>query len=276
MKEITDLKTIQDIELKALQFIDSVCKEMGLRYFLAGGTLLGAVRHKGFIPWDNDVDIAMPRRDYEIFISVVEQKHTDSPYRIARIKDDNDYYYGFAKLYDSRTLLRENDMRHPMEWLGVYIDLFPIDGFGNDPCKAVALQRSACRTLSRIVNSKSKDIPVTPRAIAGRIRNYLYYGLFVGRERSMERLTHRLEQHSFDHSAYIASTWGARIEKEILPQQHFMQACEMEFEGLMLQAPIGWHEYLTAMYGDYMQLPPEEHRCPPHGITVHIKEGESI
>lgn len=276
MEKITNLKTIQDIELSALQFIDTVCRKHGIRYFLAGGTLLGAVRHQGFIPWDNDVDLAMPRKDYEEFIRVVEQEYTDTPYRIARITDDNDYFYGYAKLYDSRTIMYEHSYSNAMDWLGTFIDLFPLDGFGDDPKFAKTLFYQARHTIRRICISRTMVGAKTLKEKCGRIHHYLRYTLLQGRGRSMAQLSHRLQQYDFDSSAYIASTCGIRGEKEILPQQLFSNTCKKAFEGLMLPAPIGWHEYLTAMYGNYMQLPPEAERIAPHDVTVYVKEGVEL
>lgn len=273
MKEITDLKTIQDIELKALQFIDSVCKKHKLRYFLAGGTLLGAVRHKGFIPWDNDVDIAMPRKDYEEFIRIIEQEYTDTPYRIARIRERNNYIYPFAKLYDDRTLMREEKYENPIEWLGIYIDLFPIDVMGDDMETAIHRFRAINRKLARYAACYT---PLPHASLSQRcIRLYqrIKYTI-LGRERCMNRLSKQLAALDYNQAVYIASTCGLRKEKEIMEQRFFSTSVDLDFEGLRLPAPIGWHEYLQAMYGDYMQLPPESARVAPHDVTVLIKNGE--
>lgn len=276
MEKITNLKTIQNIELNALQFIDTVCRKHEIRYFLAGGTLLGAVRHKGFIPWDNDVDIALPRRDYEEFIRIIEQEYTDTPYRIARIRDNNDYFYGFAKLYDSRTLLYEHSYSNAMNWLGVYIDLFPLDGLGADLNQAKSLFHHTRRISRRICLCKTMAQTDSIKEKIGRVHHYLRYGRLIGRERSLESLVSELCDHDFDHSVYIASTYGLRSDKEILPQELFRSSCNVEFEGLSLPAPVGWHEYLKAMYGDYMQLPPEGERYADHDVSIYLKDGETI
>lgn len=128
MREMT-LEEVKLLELDALKFIDSVCKENGLIYFAAYGTLLGAIRHKGFIPWDDDIDIYMPRPDFIKFVEVIN--NYEHPYSI-RSLNDKDYFHAFAKLSDDRTYLIEKQFKSKSRELGVYVDIFILDGLPDD------------------------------------------------------------------------------------------------------------------------------------------------
>lgn len=117
---------IKKVELDALLYIRKICQQYHLRYYLAWGTLLGAVRHKGFIPWDDDIDIMMPRSDYERLLELVPSlRH--SYYKILSNPKNEDYYYTHAKMIDTRTLCVENDLQ-TIQNMGIWVDIFPLDG----------------------------------------------------------------------------------------------------------------------------------------------------
>ena len=126
---------IQEIELEILSNIAAVCEQHQWRYFLAGGTLLGALRHKGFIPWDNDIDISMPRRDYEKLLQFY--KENGNRYKILQVGENTNYYLPFAKVVDTETLLVEKSIETQVPELGLFVDIFPIDGVGDEIRKSV-------------------------------------------------------------------------------------------------------------------------------------------
>ena len=135
MRDITELEELHQIETDILTAIDEICRKENIRYYLAGGTLLGAVRHKGFIPWDDDIDIAMPRDDYERFLKVM-RKGAHPYYKILALEYKEDYPYTFAKVVDTRTRLQE-EIGKDLPEMGVFIDIFPLDGMGDDRDKAM-------------------------------------------------------------------------------------------------------------------------------------------
>ena len=124
MQEITEIAELKEIQLGILREIDKLCKAYHLKYFMSDGTLLGAVRHKGYIPWDDDLDIWMPRKDYEKLEQIMNQE--DSCYKVVNHKNTKGYIYAFGKAVDTRTILKENiEVNCPM---GIYVDIFPYDG----------------------------------------------------------------------------------------------------------------------------------------------------
>lgn len=264
-KLIDDVREIQAIELEILRAVDAFNKENGLRWFLAGGTLLGAIRHGGFIPWDNDIDICMPRPDYEAFIKTFG---VHGPYRVMGPEDGNDYIYPFVKVVDTRTRLVERANPMKITGLGLYIDIFPLDGYGNDPDEAARLITAAHREGSHIAYTAGCTEGITLTQKLARLFRKARVALSGGREACFGRLLRKLEAHPFDSSAYIGSTYGVRFEKEIVPREDFAASVPVRFGEDTFPAPVGYDRYLTNMYGDYMTPPPVEKQIANHDMDA--------
>ena len=263
MKEITSLREIQVIEQNILDYVVELCDTNKIRYFLAGGTLLGAVRHRGFIPWDNDIDIAMPRPDYQHFIDIFENTIENPRYKLLRVRDNKNYCYPFVKIVDTRTIMFESYKGKRIDDLGIYIDIFPIDGLGDDYRNAVKVLRKVRRLTDRIAISA---IPIKGYCGLKKLKQLIKILLYRGTSR--EKRIHGVEQknliYQFDDSVYVASTYGLRGINEILEQKCFNDYIPIEFNGSFYKAPIGYDKYLKKMYGDYMRLPPVDQQKPPH------------
>lgn len=272
MELIQSLKDIQKLEIDMLQEIDIFCRENSLIYYLAGGTLLGAVRHKGMIPWDNDIDISMPRKDYKIFLKTWNSKCRKNYYK-TRVFGENNYYLPFAKIEDKRTLLKQNNSLDAAK-IGVFIDIFPIDAYGEDLEVGKKVLSTIENTCGRITRSgaafENKSIKENMKQLFWKI----YYNV-VGQEKAYNLVQQPLKNFDWDSSKYIASTFGLRREKELIEKKYFETTIELEFEGRQYLAPIGFDAYLKKMYGDYMKLPPEEKRVTPHEFdTYWLGEGD--
>ena len=266
MKKIESLMEIQEIELEILSNIAAVCEQHQWRYFLAGGTLLGALRHKGFIPWDNDIDISMPRRDYEKLLQFY--KKNGSRYKILQVGENTNYYLPFAKVVDTETLLVEKSIETHVPELGLFVDIFPIDGVGDDYESARKNVLKMSKSGFRIATAAKK---LSGQSFYDKMR-ILFWKILTsirGRETEFKRINKKLMNYDFDKSKYIASTYGVRGEKEIIDATAFSDYVYLTFENKKYRAPVGYDQYLKQMYGDYMKLPPKEHQTANHDIDVY-------
>lgn len=242
---------------------DAFCNEHNLRYFAIGGTAIGALRHKGIIPWDDDIDVVMPRPDYDRFLKLSDQllpkydvfSHINTP----------KYHLSMAKMCDASTSYLSSFSQHVM--LGAFIDIFPIDGcpghtkeerisFFNNYLKlrrageAVGNWYSFRDMLSAIYRRKWDEV-------LNQLRSHLYH--LVGKENDIfTKCDNILKDNQFDESEYVAyfSTW--RGPKVISPKEWFEDYFYAPFEDFQIRLPKGIHQYLTHGYGDYMTPPPPE------------------
>lgn len=267
MQEIS-LEEIKKIELELLSYVDSVCKKENIRYFLCGGTLLGAVRHKGFIPWDDDIDIVMPRPDYERLIDLLDNNEN---YKLFSARDDN-YYYNFGKLADKRTCLTESGIRE-IEGMGVHIDIFPMDGMPEDEKECKSHFRMLDRQRHRIT-AFSMLRPRIRKNVVCYIRNYCKF--LATQNRSLQdeqkKYLNNALKYSYDDASRVFISGGAYKQKDIIPKIWFRDCVLLEFEGKQFAVPSDYGQYLRQLYGDYMQLPPVEARVPHHNFVAQYRE----
>jgi len=266
-KEITEIKDLQKIELDILKFIDKLCRENHLKYVLAYGTLIGAIRHKGFIPWDDDVDILMPRKDYEKFCSIVHKE--DGRYKIICCEYDKDYMYAFGKVFDSRTVLVEQNLTVENR-MGVYVDVFPYDGIKGtveENCNFLKLcmflekcRGFSIRPLASIKHQKWwKNIFRIPFCYLLKLINY----------RNITKvLNYFIKKYPVEGAEWVGCLCTPDVFQELMPVSVISRVIEVEFEDAKFYAPIGYDNILRRMYGDYMQLPSVEKRKSHHNFRA--------
>lgn len=264
MKKIESIKEIQKIGLEELKYFDKVCKENDFKYFLAGGTLLGAVRHKGFIPWDDDIDIAMPRDDYDKFIKL----RLEGKYKIVSIEKNKDYVWSWAKVIDTSTYVKEKQVENIAEY-GIFIDIFPLDGLGNNIFIASIIEfiiRFLRGRLGIIVNGNGNYNSFLKNII------HKHYTK-MGKDKVYNKILKYATKHNFYKSKYVGSVvGGAKGQKEIFDFKTYSETVDMPFENLTLKGMKYYDKYLTRMYRNYMEIPPEDKRGSCHTIECYYRE----
>lgn len=264
MKELT-LREMQLAELDILIAFDKICRENGINYTLDGGTLLGAIRHKGFIPWDDDVDISMARPDYEKFYKLVTENKDVLPDNLEFIPDRGENArIPFCKIVDKNfSIVSEIGECCDNLW----IDIFPFDGYPKDDKKALAYWKKV-RKYRRIVLynyancSKKKGL----KKIA--LKLFSVYARAYGAARAIGKIEKLVKKYPYEGAECIGPVrWSLYGIKTRLPADSFESFVSVEFEGKEFMAIEKWETYLKGMYGDYMQLPPEDKRHT-HGIKA--------
>lgn len=257
-------RKIQNIELNMLITIDSICKTNGINYFIVGGTLLGAVRHKGFIPWDDDIDIGMLREDYDKFIRSA-QSFLPSHLFLQTMYTDSNAPYNFAKIRNSDTTFIETSTKDLMINHGIYIDIFPFDYYPEN--RFISWKNNKKITIiNHKINTAFYSDTNTKYTIVGKIANIVSSICYKDVKQAL--IARDQVFRSVPNSKLITNYCGAWGNREIVPAKWLSQYIDLEFEGHYFKAPIEYDKYLRNIYGNYMELPPLEKRVGHHYAEV--------
>lgn len=274
-ERLLSAKEVQALLIEMLQKFADYCDKHGLRYHLVGGTLLGAIRHKGFIPWDDDIDVGMPRPDYERFLELVKTEPVSEDYQVISAKE-GDSPLPFAQLIHRRTRVErpsEKYMEEEFIVLKAFLDIFPQDGWPAEEQAAGRVVKKAkfLRSLNKMSKAKIGSGTTLARALA-KIPIVLFAKI-LGPIRINRWLDAYAKKYDYDSSKYVgAITYGVYGIGERCLREEVVDFVNVEFEGKMFKAPGCWDSYLSAIYGDYMTLPPEENRIN-HQLKVWLLKG---
>ncbi len=264
---------MQLTQLEIAKEIKRVCEENGIRFFLNDGTFLGAVRHGGFIPWDDDMDLGMLREDYEAFCRIAPSK-LKPEYCLQTWYTEPNYGLPFGKVMRRNTVYLESKKTRRLRENGFYVDIFPFDDVPEDMEQRAELAGKLLKLYRmKLMKSGYKPWMENDRIIWKKRIGYLYYQL-----RALSAGQQELAA-SFDALARSAGKGKTVCEQSAMAvPMYFDRAwcedlAEYSFEGVSFPGPKEYDSFLTAMYGDYMQLPPEEERENRHQI-VQIDFGE--
>lgn len=245
----------------AKEYIE-VCEKLNLRYFALGGTALGAMRHNGFIPWDDDIDFCMPREDYEKFCNEA-QKHFPDHYFIQTHYTDKHYYCQYAKLRDSNTTAIEKAVKDVKMNHGLWIDIFPLDGLPVSDKKKKRLDFIDFKLLRRRYQSYKYKLPQFHIKVA----NFLIKILLPSKHLAYKSCINKSKKYPFENSEYIWWMFEKRC-KLYIKREWFDNYKMHQFEDIQIRVPVECEKYLEGHYGNWKQFPPEEDRKPIHSIIV--------
>lgn len=255
-----------------LGYFIEICEQEGFRYYLGYGSALGALRHGGIIPWDDDIDVVMPRPDYERFLVYCEN-HDNNKYKLYHPKTSDDFYVSFMKLVDSTTTLRES--KDQKMAIGLYIDIFPLDGcsekeeifqktFWKVKRSYLYMYREASfnyglrNGLKMFMKGKPKFF-VRSLLIAMNRRHW--------RNWAINKVMETAGKIPFDFANYVVNYLGVYGIKERMHKNIYGQGRIVNFEGLQVRVPSQCEQYLYNLYGDWQTLPPKSQRKTHHLIS---------
>lgn len=264
--KILSLDEIKQAEFQLLQCFDAYCRRNNIRYFLSNGTLLGAVKYKGFIPWDDDVDVLMPRKDYDRFVADFPNQGN---IRLVSVERDPQYLFPFAKLCDMSIIKEETGNNNGVE-LGLNMDIFPLDAWVDDPAEAereVKKMRWDMFALGLAKLEKPNASTALKRFVQGGLM--LVCRLFSA-EYFLKRIIDRSRNADKERSRLVGcKCWCIYGSREIIPAEVFSDTVEVEFEGRKFPAPVGYDTYLRSLYGDYPKDPPADKQKTHHSFRAY-------
>ena len=251
-----DIKEVQAVMLDILTVVDELCQKHGIKYILDGGSMLGAVRHGGFIPWDDDLDIAMLREDYEKLMEVCKTELPEE-YLWQSAETEPNYPLNFAKIRKKNTVYKERSYKDLDMNQGVYIDVFPID---NTNPEKLPKQLKKLAFLHIVKFTKLK--------IYKKKKRFLFYPFCLESKKSMDKRAKRLmTQENHTKTDLVYKICHAGKMKPTYPRSIYEDVIRYPFCGKEFYIPADYENFLRGRFGDYMQLPPVDKQQPCHNIV---------
>lgn len=264
-----NIEKLYEVDLDIVKSVVSICDSNGLIYYMSGGTLLGAVRHHGFIPWDDDIDLAMPRDDYEKFLEIAPDLLPEN-LQIVNYRNDPKYQYYITRVRDIDTKVEEVRIGNDYRYTNASIDIFPLDGTPN-PLWIRKIYFFRVMTHRALMSLCYKDSIDRSRKRSKKEQVFLAFMEKLPIEKMFNpyrekcKIDKMMRKHKVSNSDNIGCLMGAYRTNQIVPKRYFGNGKMYKFESIMLRGPELYDDYLKQMYGDYMKLPPKESQ------KVHFK-----
>lgn len=261
---------IQKCILRIYKEVALLCEREGIHYYAIGGTCIGAVRHKGFIPWDDDLDIAIPIEEFDTFIALAREKLP--PHLEVYTYDDSLFSeHILAKIVDKNTtLIEESNLSNPDLYRGCFVDIMPLSGVPDEKWKRFVF----CTTILFYFKLTWNFHGSMDKA-KGLMGNMIWIALrplkILVRENYFEKKwMDLLRRHPVKNSKYVGDVWVGNVRKKVVLKECFGMPVQMPFEDTIMKCPQMWDQYLTKIFGNYMELPPQEERHGMHSGFVDL------
>lgn len=270
MRKIESVDELKQIQLDILLAFDKFCEENNIKYSLAAGSLIGAIRHKGFIPWDDDIDVYVMREDYNMLNRIFPEKYMGK-YALITMERNKEWNRAYGKLCDDRTIHCENVIGVPKD-MGVAIDVFPIDDVPDDFAEWTKYNKRRIflrdmYTMKYIKIKRGRSLVKNLFVIASKVVLFPFSFTLLARIMNWYSQIHNGKGylHVYENCPGVYNTKFAWQKKD------FDKLLNVEFEGHYVKIMSGYDDYLRTIYGDYMQLPPEEKRLSHHSFEAYWK-----
>lgn len=273
---MTDNEKVQKLTLYTLNTFIEYCEKYNLKYYFTGGALIGVMRHKGFVPWDDDIDIGMPRKDFDRFHNLIK---TDMPvgFGVCNRYTDSNWHFAMSQFIDLESEIQIHLAEQPRN-AHIWIDIFPLDGLPNGEIqrwfrvKNILLHRYIVQAanISTQVDSH-RERPWHERVILS-ICKLLHVDKVINTNKVLNHMEKVLRKSDFDESIWCGNMLGRYREREVVKREWFGEPVDGIFAGQVVNIPENSHEILTVLYGDYMKLPPVEKRETHHVSLVKCRD----
>lgn len=258
---------VKEVQLELLLELDRICKKNDIHYNIYFGTMLGAIRHQGFIPWDDDLDVAMTRENYEKFLSV-SSNDVKEDYFVQNSKTDPEFFRPFTRIRKNGTVYKQYRYRNLNIHHGVFIDVFPFDSVYGSKDEEVSryMYLEFLYKLNYIKHTSMDDDANIFKKAVQRIVD-----LIIPTKKFNQYITNILIKRNKENTGYINHMSNAtplfQYDSTIIKEEDFLDSILCDFEGYKFPIPRTYDRCLTQNYGDYMELPPKEERTPHHGVV---------
>lgn len=265
------LEKLHNCEIEILDEVVRICEDNELDYFLIGGTLLGAVRHKGFIPWDDDLDIGMPRKDYNKLLKIASKELKNKFLLDCHLTNKN-YYLPFAKVRNKNTIFESQNMKKYIGEKGIWIDIFPLDNASKQESIKQNIQVKLCKQINQIILKRNGFADNIGKTIIG---YYLTRGM---NNTKLLELQQNLMQINKKESSEFFINIGSNYNfvKQTIPKEKYYPITKLEFEKKLYNVPRDYDYVLKRIFNNYMQLPSEEKRITHNPIRIKFENEQEI
>lgn len=259
-------KTILDIYKEVYK----LCSEHSIPFYAIGGTCIGAVRHKGFIPWDDDLDIAIPIQDYDRFWDIAE-KELPQHLSIYTCNNKRNYRYIFGKIHNANTtFIEKSEIGYPDAYKGIFVDIMPISSIPEADDEREKFYKNILKfsKLNYIRRYPYEGMDTTKKKIMWLFMRPLC--LITSFDHYSKKWLEMLRSHPLGSTNLTGYTWSTQIRKLTFPMNDFETTVDLPFEDAIIKCPVDYHDYLTIQFGDFMKLPPENQRTQHHTEEISI------